>query len=248
MGFLNKKIADLVTENYVYASVLYRFGIQFYHHPHQTLAQTCRDKGLEVKSVIKSLQTISEDIPDLYIHHYPIDLIIRYLKHSHQVFLKKKLPYMAKLIADLDEKQYKEDRTLVKDLQILFPLFTNDFIHHIHEEEDTLFRYIQALLQANQDFSQLPQLYFLMEKYSIQYFALDHHTHDDEMLGIRELTNNYQVSPTLSLHLQVIFAELKNLEKDLLIHAKVEDEILFIKALQLEQQIKTKLAHCIKSN
>jgi regulator of cell morphogenesis and NO signaling len=87
-----------------------------------------------------------------------------------------------------------------------------------------------------------------MEKYSIQYFALDHHTHDDEMKGIRDITKEYSIPLSASTHLKVVFEELQALEKDLILHAKIEDEILFIKALQIEKQVKTKIATILPYN
>ena len=238
MQILQKKISELVTENYVYASVLHYFGIQFYNFSEYTLEEICHQKGLESRQLIKSLEEAGTEQTNLSeIRNYSIDLIIHYLKRSHYIFVKKKLPYMAKLVEDLSIEKINNP-TLVKDLKTLFPLFVEDFIHHIFEEEETLFRYIEALLMASQGDYHTGDLFYKMEKNSIQYFALDHHTHDDEMRGIRDITNNYELGENPSLHLKVIFAEFQSLEHDLQIHAKIEDEILFIKAIQLEKLVK----------
>ncbi|MCU0446151.1 MAG: iron-sulfur cluster repair di-iron protein [Microscillaceae bacterium] len=240
-ALLDKRITDLVSENYVYASVLHYFGIQFYNYSEHTLAQVCHNKGLNVKQVVTSLEsalnqpTAPADLIDL-----PIDLIIQYLKHTHYLFIKHKLPYVAQLIADLRPHKI-QNQTLVRDLQMLFPLLVEDFVKHIYEEEDTFFAYILTLHQAQSGKINLAKLYFEMEKNSIQFFALDHHTHNDEMRGIREITNNYALDSPPILHLQVIFEELKDLEKEIQKHAQIEDEILFVKAMQLEKQIKEKL-------
>jgi regulator of cell morphogenesis and NO signaling len=234
---LNRKIQDLVAENYEYAEILYDFGIHFYHYSELTLAQACKHKGLNYQQVIQGLESIHHTTPTHTWQEYSVDIVIHYLKHTHTLFLKDKLPYMADLIADLKAEQY-QDKNLIKDLQLLFPLFAEDFIHHIHEEEDTLFQYIHTLHNASLGRYKFSELYYQMEKYSIQYFALDHHTHDDEMRGIRKITNNYTLPPQSELHLKVIFEELKALERELQIHAQIEDEILFIKALQLEKKVK----------
>jgi regulator of cell morphogenesis and NO signaling len=239
---LNKRISDLVSENYVYASVLHYFGIQFYNYSEHTLAQVCESRGLNVNQVVNSLESAVHQPnrpPDLL--DLSIDLIIQYLKHTHYIFIKHKLPYMARLITDLSPQKIK-NQSLVRDLQMLFPLFVEDFVKHIYHEEDTFFAYILTLQQAQTDKVNLAKLYFAMEQNSIQFFAIDHHTHNDEMRGIREITNNYELDLPPNLHLQVLFEELKSLEKELQIHAQIEDEILFIKAIQLEKQIKEKLS------
>lgn len=140
----NKKITELVDENYIYAYVLYYFGIQFYEYSGKTLAQVCRNKGLNVAHVVRSLESINtpDTTTQIPVEDLPADLVIEYLKHTHHLFIKQKLPYISRLI----EKLSPAAAPLVKDLQIVFPLFVEDFIYHIYEEEDTLFTYINQLV------------------------------------------------------------------------------------------------------
>lgn len=248
MSVVDLKLNELVSQNYIYASVLHYFGIQFYNYSENTLAEVCLSKGLNVRQVIQSLEDVHQKThQEISLINYPVDLIIQYLKHSHFIFIQRKLPYMARLIEDLEIEKIGKPQ-LVRDLQLLFPLFVEDFIHHIHEEEDTFFKYILILHQASLGKYQVTQLYQEMEQNSLQYFVLDHHTHDDEMSGIREITNNYELSPQASLHLKVLFSELKSLETELINHAKIEDEILCVKALKLEMLVKTMLKQKIKFN
>jgi regulator of cell morphogenesis and NO signaling len=70
--------------------------------------------------------------------NYPIDLIIEYLKHGHLYYLLSiSCPYIGQLGGKVSGQpsglQYDQ---VEKDLKILFPLFLEDFIHHIYEEED----------------------------------------------------------------------------------------------------------------
>jgi regulator of cell morphogenesis and NO signaling len=79
---------------------------------------------------------------------YPIDLIIEYLKHSHYLFVKQKLPYIGRLgCRGFKANHPKRIMQLKRDLKILFPLFLEDFTHHIYEEEDTLCSSIFRMLE-----------------------------------------------------------------------------------------------------
>jgi regulator of cell morphogenesis and NO signaling len=78
--------------------------------------------------------------------------------------------------------------------------------------------------------------------------AVEHDAHDDEMRGIRKLTNDYQVVNSASLSLRILYRELQKLESELLIHAKIENDLLFPKAVELEREVKRKLSLQIKSN
>ncbi|WKN33186.1 hemerythrin domain-containing protein [Porifericola rhodea] len=233
----NKRITDIVDENYAYASVLYYFGIKFYDYDEKTLEQVCSEKGLDVKQVIHSLESVSSSDVDTHpaLSAYPIDVIIEYLKHTHFIFIKDRLPYLSKLIKNLQPTEYKP---IVEDLQFIFPLFVEDLIYHIYQEEDEFFSYISSLQDALMTPQSANKLYFDMEKYSIQDFAISHDVDDDEMKGIRNITNDYNTKNINSLHLRVVFAELQHFEKELKTHASIENEILFPKALMLEKQVR----------
>lgn len=234
----DKRIAQLVDENYVHAYVLYYFGIKFNEYSELTLDQVCRKKGLKVEQVIHELESLTNvKEADLPLISYPIDLIIEYLKHSHFLFIKHKLPYIAKLVESF-KAEHNAYTAVERDLKMVFPLFVEDFIHHIYEEEDTFFHYIRALDRAAKGQYLPTKLYFLMEGHSVQRFAMEHEVHDDEMEGIRKITKDYQVEPETPLHVKVIYNELKEFEKSLITHARIENEILFPKAMSLERKVR----------
>lgn len=240
-----KLINQIVDENYVTASVLFFFGINFYNYSDKTLEQVCVDKGLDVNLVIKKLESIGTDAPqNLALDKYPIDLIIEYLKHAHQIFVKQRLPYISKLIAELDNSTIDKS---IKDLKFIFPFFVEDFIKHVYGEEDTLFTYILSLYNALNKSHNISSIYYAMEKYSVREYALQHND-EDEMKGLRQLTNNYSLEALNNTHLKVIFQELKSFDEELTKHARIENEILFPKALSLENEIKKQIQNRISCN
>ena len=244
----HRKIRELIGENYVYAAVLHRFGINFYLYPEETLAQTCSCLGLKVNVVVEKLESVNkypdEKIPEL--RNYPISLVIEYLKHAHFKFVKHKLPYLAGLISGLPSTE--EPLSMTSDLKFIFPIFVHDFIEHIYAEEDTLFYYALKLEKATKPSSIPSKLYFDIENHSIQKHALDHHQHGGEMEGIRLITNNYILPNKDNLHLYVVLKELESFEKDLKTHACIEDEIFFPKAIALEKQVLNQLQQLSKYN
>lgn len=247
-GLKNKKIAQLVDENYVHAYVLYYFGIRFDEFPEDTLEQTCHRKGLRIEQVMLELENPTHlKEADLPLVSYPIDLIIEYLKHSHFLFIKHKLPYIAKLV-DSFKAEHEAYNAVERDLKIVFPLFVEDFIEHIYEEEDTLFRYIKALDRAAKGNFIPTRLFYLIEKHSVQKFSMEHEVHDDEMAGIRRITRGYQVETNAPVHVKLIYNELKEFEKSLITHARIENEILFPKAMVLEARVKQSFFEKTKLN
>lgn len=227
---------DLVEENYVFASVLHHFGIDFYDYQEQNLAEVCQQKGLKPELIIASLEDVIEDDQEhlQYLMGLPVDLVIAYLKHKHFSFVKHTLPYLAKLINCYPGQG---GHTVINDIKWLFPLFVEDFIHHMHEEEDSVFQHILQIDKALKGELLFSKLFFDLRKYSIKAIAHEHQSHDDVMLGIRELTNNYYHEKEAPVLLKVIFSELQSFEKNLIIHARIENEVLFPKALLMEKEL-----------
>jgi regulator of cell morphogenesis and NO signaling len=234
----NTRISELVDRNYVHAYVLYYFGIQFYEYSALTLGQVCEQRGLKVEHVIREMESPSHlQEADLPLVSYPIDLIIEYLKHSHFLFIKHKLPYIARLVENFKAKDASY-QLVERDLRIVVPLFIKDFIEHIYHEEDTLFHFIHALERASKENYIPTRLYYLLEKNSIQSLAMEHEAHDDEMEGIRNITKDYALQPDAPLHVKVLYNELKGFEKSLITHARIENEVLFPKAMDLEKKVR----------
>ena len=232
------RIAELVDQNYVHAYVLFYFGIRFYEYSEFTLEQVCQQRGLKVDQVVKELESPTHlQEADLPLVSYPIDLIIEYLKHSHFLFIKHKLPYIARLVESF-KANHEDYKNVERDLKLVFPLFVEDFIEHIYEEEDTLFHYIQALERASRGNYIHSNLYYLLEKNSVQKFAMEHEAHDDEMEGIRKITKDYTLGTHAPIHVKVIYNELKAFEKSLITHARIENEILFPKAMAIENKVR----------
>ncbi len=244
----NTLIQELVDKNYVHGYVLFYLGIRFYEYSEFTLEQVCRERKLKVEQVIRELEAPTHlQEAELPLVTYPIDLIIQYLKHSHFLFIKHKLPYIARLVESF-KAQHDDYLQVERDLKMVFPLFVEDFIEHIYEEEDTLFHYILALEKASKGTFSPGKLFYLMEKNSVQKFAMEHEAHDDEMEGIRKITKDYQLYDRAPLHVKVIYNELKEFEKSLITHARIENEILFPKAMGLESKVKKSFFELAKSN
>jgi regulator of cell morphogenesis and NO signaling len=248
LALKDTRISVLVDQNYVHAYVLYYFGIRFFDYSEMTLAQACKKCGLKVEQVIREMEDPTHlREADLPLMSYPIDLIIEYLKHSHFLFIKHKLPYIARLV-ECFKANHDDYRTVERDLKIVFPLFVEDFIQHIYEEEDTLFNFIHALERATKESFIPTRLYFLLERNSVQKFAMEHEVHDDEMQGIRNITKDYTLHSNAPLHVKVLYNELKDFEKSLITHARIENEILFPKAMALENKVKQIFFEKIKFN
>ncbi len=243
-----KKISELIEENYVFASVLYYFGIKFYDYSEDTLEHVCIKKKLNVQTVVRDLENINyKGISHKNVlFQLPAELIVEYLKHAHHIFIKKRLPYIAKLIEELTPEDGPKD--LIQDLKWIFPVFVEDFIHHAYQEEDTLFNYIKRLEDASKGKIYFGKMFFEIKNSCLRGFAIEHEEHEEELQGIRKITNEYSISNEFNQHLKVVYYELLRLEEEFVTHASIENEILFPRGLQLERELLHKFSEISVSN
>ncbi|MFT5618805.1 MAG: regulator of cell morphogenesis and NO signaling [Arenicella sp.] len=243
------KLLDVVNHNYIYASVLRFFGIDFYKYPSAPLCQICQEKGVNFQMLSKHLQLAHKrevGVEDALVN-YEADIVIDYLKDGHSKFIRQQLPYMADLIANISP-QFFDNEGLAKDLKFVFPIFAEDFIHHIYEEEATFFKYVARLHDASKGKGNWGRLFFEMLRNSISSYAEHHSEEDDEMAGIRQLTNNYQITESTSVYTKVIYQELQQFERDLKLHAEIENKVLVSKARSLEKKVWARIRQFAKLN
>ena len=236
----NTRVFDIVSNDFKYAKALNSFGIDFYKHYDLTIDQICKKKGLSSNSIhgyrVAMDETFDLDVKTL--ESSPLNLVIEYLKHNHSYFIKNKLPYIKSLISSLSLENKKFN--FFKDLKFIFPLFYEDFVDHILEEEKYIFSYIQKLYHL-EDSKSHAKIFFEMKKISLKDIAKEHLEEDSEMAGIRGLTSDYSYENIENLHLKVIFQELQAFDKELEIHSEIENTILFPRALDLEKNIADKI-------
>ncbi|HLU90513.1 MAG TPA: hypothetical protein VKZ51_11815 [Cyclobacteriaceae bacterium] len=241
-------IGDLVEQNYVFAAVLHFFGISFFQYEEASLEEVCKKFKVNPVQIMTELESWAlkkePSNEELFLH--PIEVLVEYLKKKHHFFLRHELPFLSNMISGI--RSVKAFEALLADMRLMFPLFVDDFIHHVHEEENTLFRRISLLHQIERGEYNLVDALTLLETTPIGMLAEEHEVHDDEMEGIRKLTCNYSLPATAPVSIKVLYHELEEFEKELVIHAKIENDLLFPKAIELEKEVKRKLVNKIRSN
>lgn len=241
-------IGDLVDQNYVLAAVLHYFGISFFQYEERSLEEVCKKFKVNPLQVMAELENwaVKKEPTNEELFLHPIEVLVEYLKKKHFFFLRQQLPFLSNMVSGIrSEKKYG---SLLADMRLMFPLFVDDFIHHIHEEENTLFRRIFLLHQIERGEYSLIDALTLLDGSPIGELAEEHEVHDDEMEGIRKLTCNYQLTPHAPVAIKVLYHELQHFEKELVVHAKIENELLFPKAIELEKEVRRKLIKKIKWN
>lgn len=160
--------------------------------------------------------------------------ILTYLRKTHAFYTKKCLDEIAQTI---DQLRYKTEAEHFWKPVFLkaFSNYASELCRHIEEEEQELFPYIDSLIAAQQSC----ELNISFERKVKLINHLVNHTDDAEqkLRSLINLLENKSDQFESSLSLNVLISKLRSLERDLVVHAKIEDEVLLPKALELEKAV-----------
>lgn len=231
-------LVETIKKDRYIAWSLHYFGVNFFRETKKSLQRICRENGIELEKVLKVAGFFRNEhgLQLEQLQRYPIDLIVEYLKHSHYLFVKRRIPFIHDLIKLIP--QNPANKLILDDLKFIFPLFEHDFVEHIHREEDDLFGYIELLLKAFRKEIPVNTIYHRISQSELQEHALSHQDEMDEMEGIRELTNHYKPAGNTDESILFLFDELKAFDEQLQVHARIEDHLLFPKAVHLEKHVR----------
>lgn len=234
----HKSIADIVSRHYIFAYILYYYGIEFFDHINKTLEELCIEQDLDISKIMESFEMIYDETgPEkIKLDELPIELVVDFLRHSHQVILEQRIPFIAHLIERLMIRGWNSH--LIKELKQQFPAFIKEITAHIQIEQNIVFAHIIFLTHYYDRVSDLYPVFSMLNDFSIRKYAKQHLLNDSDHLNkIRTLTNDYSLWDNKDIQMKIIMEELRSFDRELSIHAKIENHILFPKSINQEKEV-----------
>jgi regulator of cell morphogenesis and NO signaling len=140
-----------------------------------------------------------------------IRTLLRYLEASHEYYLGFQLPFLRR---ELSESLDEDDRLGSLILKI-YDEYARFISHHMKFEEQTLFPYVEGLLNGEQK-----------PGYDIETFSKHHDQTGDKLRELKSIIIKYLPSDTKHNNmLTAALHDIFNLEEWLALHASVEEKI-----------------------
>jgi len=236
MVTISSPITEIISDNPLLECVVERFGFEKKKHT-LGLQEICAGTNNDPHFVLEVLKAFSEDcpFPSEELKKFPIAAIIHYLRETHTFYLDKKIPEIELSFTGLS-KNYSFSHPQLLILANLFMDYKKDLIEHVEFEEYIFFPYILELLKVKNHKKELKA--YGLDKYSIALFIQEHHHEEAVLTSIRASIEKKFKKTYTPLPFKVFLNQIKSLEKDLLIHARIEDEVLLPMALLLEKEVK----------
>lgn len=235
-------ISEIVAENYKTAPIFKAHKIDFCCNGNRSIESVCKEKGISAQELIFALQnSISLLQHDQDYQSWDIGFLAAYIFQNHHKYVEKQIPIIKEYLTKISAVHGIEHPELRRVKKLFFGS-ADDLTTHMKKEELRLFPAIKKLSKAveNNESISPTQLTSISDLISEM-----HYEHDNEGARFREiaeLTNDYTLPEDGCNTYSVTLKLLQEFEEDLHKHIHLENNILFIKAMEMEQNMENSIA------
>lgn len=232
-------VAELVAGDYRTAEIFKKHGIDFCCGGKKSIAKVCGEKNIsaeDLESEITALQNQPKDSNHNF-NNWSLTFLADYVLSVHHTYINNNL----NLITEFAEKVARvhgDHSPETKEIGKLWKDVVTDLTTHMRKEELFLFPYIKNLERySKEEINEIPSSHFTSVKNPIRMMEHEHDVVGDLMKEIQRLSNDFSPPDYACNTYRVLYAKLKEFQSDLFQHIHLENNILFPKAILLEDKI-----------
>ena len=166
---------------------------------------------------------------------WPLSELIRHIVERHHTWLRAELPTIGQLIHQTIASEGRTQSGRFIEIEKLFRQFQRETENHLKKEEAVLFplierleaRAVSGLPPERQSFGPLSN--------PVQFMMEDHELADRLLEKMKQLAAEDGATQKATAARRAVLERLKSVEEDLAIHVRLEDQILFPRAIRLEE-------------
>ncbi len=231
-------IGEIVATDFRAAAVFERFGIDFCCGGRRGLEEACRTAAadpVDVARALEALPPVAEGEAD--VTQWRLDRLVDYIVSTHHEYVRAAMPTIRHYLAKLVEVHGARHPELAR-IAACFDTVIRDLGQHMVKEEQVLFPYIRELTMTTVGGRHFRSPFGTVEN-PIRMMEREHREAAGELRIIRELTHGYVTPDDGCTTYAVCMAELRQFERDLHRHVHLENNVLFPKAVALENGYQT---------
>jgi len=216
--------------------VFERFGIDYCCGGRKPLAEACTAGNLEVDTVIAALEAAARTT-DSEVENWAgrsLKSLSEHIVTKHHAYVKRELPRLAVLATKVVNRHGATKAELPVIAGKLAQL-DEELTQHLTKEEAVLFPYIANLERAIGIGAAKPRSCFGTVASPIAMMTQEHEAAGTLLAEIRRLSHNYTTPEDACPTFHAFYDGLKEFEQDLHQHIHLENNILFPRAIELEQ-------------
>jgi regulator of cell morphogenesis and NO signaling len=226
-------VGEIVATDFRAAAVLERFGIDFCCGGRRALDEACRTASADPAEVVRALAALpSVPDADTDVTQWRLDRLVDHIVSTHHEYVRSSMPTIRRYLARLVEVHGARHPELAR-VAAYFDMVVGDLAQHLLKEEQVLFPYVRELAMTAAGGRHVPSPFGTVEN-PIRMMEREHREVADELRTIRELTHGYVAPDDGCATYAACMEELQRFELDLHRHVHLENNVLFPKAIALE--------------
>jgi regulator of cell morphogenesis and NO signaling len=234
----NKTVGEIVKLDFRAADVFSSYGIDFCCGGKISVADACAANGSNELKVIGELEALQSKtgVATHDFDSWKLDFLTDYIINTHHQYVTKAIPQilpLAQKVAEVHGDNHKE----VIRINELFQQLANELTMHLQKEEMVLFPYIKKLVTSEVSGNCDNDACFGSIASPISVMEQEHETAGIILKQLDKLSNGYTAPEDACNTFRVLYGKLKTFEDDLHVHIHLENNILFPKAIELEQTL-----------
>lgn len=164
----------------------------------------------------------------------PLDVLCADIVGRYHASLHQRLPRIRDELAALS---MPESSPILREVQLAFAELSEQIDGHLAKEEHLLFPALEALAVAERASGRRPSATFVTVLHPIRLMESEHVRIEAALDRLRDLSLHMPEPERLRPEWRQCLVELAELDHDLREHHRVEDELLFPRALELERRL-----------
>lgn len=205
----------------------------------KSLQEACETAGVKIPDLELLFEQAAEstapvnDLPDF--QSLPLTDLIGHILAKHHVYTKTEMVRLQALIEKVIGA-HGANHPELHNIGDVFQEMCADLTPHMAKEENVLFPYLEELEASLLQRRPAPLAPFGTVKNPIRMMMMEHDTVGDLLRELRALSSDYAVPADGCISYHTLYEALEGFEKDLHQHIHLENNILFPRAVEMEDK------------
>lgn len=229
-------VRDIAIEQPASIRVFEKYGIDYCCGGRRPLAQVCEERNLQINELLAAINGAASQQeptgPDWMTAQ--LAAICGHIVQTHHAYIRSELPRL-QFLAQKVVARHGSDHPELPKIQQLIDEIGNDLISHLAKEEMMLFPYISNLERNLATCGPTSFGCSGSVRNPISVMMAEHDVAGDITAQIRELSHNYTAPLGACPTYLGFYQALLEFEQDLHQHVHLENNILFPRAIELEE-------------
>jgi len=229
-------VRDIALEQPASIRVFEKYGIDYCCGGRRPLAQVCEEHAIQIDEVLAAIENTAAEQPPTGPDWVSTQLeaICDHIVRTHHTYIRSELPRL-QFLAKKVVARHGEDRSELPQIQQLVDAVGSDLISHLAKEEMMLFPYITNLERNFATCGPNSIGCSGSVRNPIHVMMAEHDVAGDILAQIRKLSSDYTPPDGACPTYRSFYLSLEEFEKDLHQHVHLENNILFPRAIELEE-------------